>query len=184
MSETLTTIGIIILIIVGPAVFILWLRDKIRGRIRRESPEQRDLRLEAWRQRMLHPEIEAVEESCGGKIPARLIAMYSDHELMFKCDFEVSPPGKDPKRDSWWISEFVPMTVEDQNWTADLTEFGKGCCFAGDGMGNFYWVPVETDRKNDAPVYFACHDPWGNEKVADGLDDFLSWPRLAKVAGN
>ena len=98
MWETLATIGISILIIVGPAVLILWRRDKIHGRIRRESPEQRDLRLEAWRQRMLHPEIEAVEEFCGGKIPARLIAMYSDHDLTFKCNFEVSPPDKAPKR--------------------------------------------------------------------------------------
>lgn len=181
MRETLATIATIILIIVGPAVLILWLRDKIRRGVRRESPEQRDLRLESWRQRLLHPEIESVEESCGGKIPARLIAMYSDHELTFKRDFEVSPPGKNPKRDSWWIGDFVPLTVEDQNRTTDLTEFGKGCCFAGDGMGNFYWVPVEADRKSDAPVYFVCHDPWGNEKVTDSLDDFLSWPRSARA---
>ena len=131
---------------------------------------------------MLHPEIEPVEESCGGKIPARLIAMYSDHELVFGHDFEVCQPGKDPKKDWWWLRDFVPLTVEDQNRTADLTEFGKGCCFAGDGAGNFYWLPVEADRKSDAPVYFACHDPWGNEKVADSLDDFLSWPRVAKAA--
>jgi hypothetical protein len=182
MWGTLTTVGSIILIIAGPAVLILWLRDKIVDWVRGEAPEQRDLRMEAWRQRMLHPEIESIEESCGGKIPARLIAMYSDHKLMFDRDFEVCPPGKDPKKDSWRLGDFVPLTVEDQNWTADLTKFGKGCCFAGDGMGNFYWVPVEAERKSDVPVYFACHDPWGSEKVADSLDDVLSWPRVAKAA--
>ena len=181
MRATLATIGAIILIIIGPALLLLWLRDKIVGWVKGESPAQRDPRLEAWRQRMLNPEIESVEEFCGGKIPARLIAMYSDHKLLFDSYFEVCPPGKAPKKDSWRLGDFVPLTVEDQNWTTDLTEFGKGCCFAGDGMGNFYWVPVEAARKSDAAVYFACHDPWGNEKVADSLDDFLSWPRVAKA---
>jgi hypothetical protein len=181
MRDTLTTIGAIIVIVVVPAVLVLWLRDKILGRVRGESPEQRDLRLKAWPQRMLHPEIESVEGSCGGKIPARLIALYSDHELLLRHDFEICPPGEGPKNGPWWLSSFVPLTVEDQDSTADLTEFGKGCCFAGDGMGNFYWVPVEPDRKSDAPVYFACHDPWGNERVADSLDEFLSWPRTAKA---
>jgi hypothetical protein len=180
MWKTLATIGGGILIILAPAVLILWLRDKIHNRLTRESPEERSLRMAEWRQRMLHPEVEAVEESCGGKLPQRLIAMYSDHELVFKCNLELCPPGKDPKKDSWWIGDFVPLAVEDQQWTCDLSVFDrKGCCFAGDGMGNFYWVPVEAERKSDAPVYFACHDPWGNEKVADSLDEFLSWPHVA-----
>jgi hypothetical protein len=181
MWETLATIGSIILIIFVPAVLILWLRDKIRNRLNRESPAEHDLRLEAWRQRMLHPEIEAVQDYCGGKIPERLIAMFSDHDLVFKHNLELCPPGKDPKKDSsWWIGDFVPLTVEDQQWTCDLSRFDrKGCCFAGDGMGNFYWLPVDPERTADAAVYFACHDPWGNEKVAESLDEFLSWPRVA-----
>jgi hypothetical protein len=43
-------------------------------------------------------------------------------------------------------------------------------------MGNFYWVPVSATRQADAPVFFACHDPWGNEKIAGSLKEFLSWP--------
>jgi hypothetical protein len=181
MWRGLAVIGAATLIIVGPAVVILWLRDKIAGWVRQESPEERDMRLEAWRQRMLQPEVEAVEESCGGKLPQRLIAMYQDHELIFKRDFEICPPGKDAKKDSRWIGDFVPLAVEDQERTCDLSLFDrKGCCFAGDGMGNFYWVPVEAERNSDAPIYFACHDPWGTEKVADSLDEFLSWPRVTK----
>jgi hypothetical protein len=44
-------------------------------------------------------------------------------------------------------------------------------------MGNFYWVPVDEERESDAPVFFACHDPWGNEKAADSLEEFLSWTK-------
>ncbi len=181
MWETPATICSIFLITVVPAILILWLRDRIRGRRARGSDPERQLRLQAWRQRMIHPEIEEVEEFCEGKIPQRLIAMYSDHELILSGDFKVCPPGKDPTKDSWWIGDFVPLAAQDQRLTCDLTEFGKGCCFAGDGMGNFYWVPVDVERKSDAAVYFACHDPWGNEKVAESLDEFLSWPRVAEL---
>jgi len=181
MREILATIGAVLLLTVVPAVLILWVRDMIRSRRIAKSSLEREVDLKAWCLRMIHPKIEEIEGLCGGKIPQRLIAMYSDHDLTFSNDFEVCPPGKDPKKDSWWIGDFVPLTVQDQNLTCDLTEFGKGCCFAGDGMGNFYWVPVDVERKSDAPVYFACHDPWGNEKVTESLGEFLSWPRVAKA---
>jgi hypothetical protein len=181
MWHGLAVIASVIVIIVGPAVLILWLRDKIADRMRRGSPDERDQRLEAWRRRMLHPDIEDVEEFCGGKLPERLIAMYSDHELIFQNHFDTLPPGKDAKERSWRVDGFVPLTFEDQNMTSDLSEFGKGCCFAMDGMGNFYWVSVEGERKSDVPVYFVCHDPWGNEKVAGSLHEFLSWPRVKQT---
>jgi hypothetical protein len=59
--------------------------------------------------------------------------------------------------------------------TTRLDEFGQGCCFATDGCGNFYWVPVNGTPQDDAPVFFACHDPYGNEKVANSLEEFFSW---------
>jgi len=179
MWQFLATIGAILLITVVVPVLILLLRDKIRSVRFRESDAKREQRLNAWRGRMMRPEVEEVEELCGGKLPQRLIDMYSHHDLIFSHDFEVCVPGKDPKKNSWGIGDFEPLTVQDQMATCDLSEFGKGFCFAGDGMGNFYWVPVDDEQKKDAPVYFACHDPWGNEKVAESLEEFLSWPRVS-----
>lgn len=109
--------------------------------------------------------------------------MYSEADFLLDSDFQVCAPGKDPAKDSWWIGNFIPLQVSDQQMTCDLSEFGKGFCFAGDGMGNFYWVPVESERREDAPVYFACHDPWGNEKVANSLDEFLAWLRVRCRSG-
>jgi len=62
----------------------------------------------------------------------------------------------------------------------ELLANAKGFCFAADGCGNFYWVPVSDSRQPDARVFFACHDPWGNEKIADTLEEFLSWPRFSQ----
>jgi hypothetical protein len=175
MLEFLETIAAILVIIVVPAILIILVRDRLRAKASQLSDAEREQRRAAWHERMMHPEIDKVEEFCRGKLPQRVIDMYLNrHDLLFNHGFEISAPG-----DSWWIEDFVPLTVQDQNLTTDLAEFGKGTCFAGDGMGNFYWVPVDDERKEDGPVYFACHDPWGDEKVAESLNEFLSWPRAS-----
>lgn len=181
MQDTLLPLLAIVLLFVVLPVLILWARDKVRQSLRRETPSQRDIRREGWRQRMLHPQPNEAEASCGGKLPKRLLAMYAQTGLLFDRDFEICRPGRDPGQESWWIGDFIPLNAADQKWTCDLGEFGKGFCFAADGMGNFYWVPVDGEPRDDAPVYFACHDPWGNEKVCDTLDEFLSWPRVTKA---
>ena len=174
-----TIIALLGLFVLLP-VFILWMRDKIRSLRRRETPLQRDARQEATRARLLHPNVDEAEAFCGGRIPQKLLDMYADSDLLLGRNFQVCAPGTGPHKDSWWIGDFVPLHKQDQELTTDLTEFGKGCCFAGDGMGNFYWVPVDAEHRNDAPVFFACHDPWGNEKVSETLAEFLSWPRVQK----
>jgi len=180
MWEFLATIGGVLAVTVVPAALVLLFRDRLRGVTSRKSDVERQQRQAAWRERMMRPEIEKVEELCGGKLPQRLVSMYShQQDFLLSHDFEVCAPDKDPKENSWWIGDFQPLTVQDQSLTCDLTKFGKGYCFAGDGMGNFYWVPVGNEQVKDTPVYFACHDPWGNEKVAESLEEFLSWPRVA-----
>lgn len=184
MRDTfLTLLALFALLVVLP-FFLLKTRDRIRTLIRRQAPEERDAHREARRQRMLHPNVEEVEALCGGLLPQKLIELYLDSHLLLDGDFRVCAPGKDPQKDFWWIGDFVPLHKQDQMLTTDLTEFGKGCCFAGDGMGNFYWVPVDEERRSDAPVFFVCHDPWGNEKVADSLGEFLTWPRMPKEKGS
>ena len=177
MRETLFTVLALFALLIVLPVLILWTRDKIHILIRRKTPDQKDAYREARRQRMLHPNVKEVEVLCGGLLPQKLIHLYTDSsDLLLTRDFEVCAPGMDRGKNSWWIGDFVPLHKQDQMLTTDLAEFGKGCCFAGDGMGNFYWVPVDEERQTDAPVFFACHDPWGNEKVADSLEEFLSWP--------
>jgi SMI1 / KNR4 family (SUKH-1) len=180
LNALLILLGCFALFVVLP-VLILVVRDRIRQRLRRQTPSQRDARLKAWCQRIFHPKADEVEASCGGMLPKRLLAMYVQPDSLLDSNFQVCAPTKDPAKESWWIGDFIPLSAEDQKWTCDLSEFGKGFCFAGDGMGNFYWVPVDVERRDDAPVYFACHDPWGNEKVCDSLDEFLSWPRVSKA---
>jgi hypothetical protein len=157
-------------------VVVLGLRRLKRGRM---TPEQRQAERDAFRNRLVHPKPSEVEQSVGGLLPQRLLALYDDHRTILTEEIEIAHPSLDEEPACEWIEAFLPLDSESQKFTVDLPEqgWGKGFCFATDGAGNFYWVPVNETRQPDAPVFFACHDPHGNEKVADSLDQFLSWPR-------
>lgn len=133
----------------------------------------------AYRERLLNPKPDEVETHLGGFLPGSLIEMYADKDLIQHETLELHSPKGSVDNNFEWIEAFLSLDVESQKYTCDLAElgWGKGSNFAADGCGNFYWVPVDAIRKNDAPVYFACHDPWGNEKIAESLREFLSWPR-------
>jgi hypothetical protein len=177
----LTILSVLALFLVLP-VCILWLRDRILRSSRKRKAQEVQAQSQAYRERLLHPLQSQVEAETGLLLPQRLITMYSDKELILSEKLDVCPPGKDPKISSEWIDNFLPLDWEGQQYTCDLELLAKakGFCFAADGCGNFYWVPISDTRQPDAPVFFACHDPWGNEKIADNLEEFLSWPRFSR----
>src|SRR5260370_11386108 len=182
MRDSVFTILFLLGLFVVLPISILWLRDKIFHPSRKRTPEQIQARIHAYRERLVNPQQALVEAELGAFLPQRFIAMYADSELVLSQNLNICPAGKDPKKSSGWIDSVLPLDSESQKFTCDLELLVKmkGFCFAGDGCGNFYWVPVNDTRQLDAPVFFACHDPWGNEKVAESLDQFLSWPRRAR----
>lgn len=180
MKGIFLTVLFLLALFLALPVSILWLRDKIFNSSRKRTPQQIQAGWDAYRERLLHPQQANVEAELGALLPQRLLGLYADKELLLSQQFDVCPPGKDPKKAKEWIENFLPLDSEGQKYTCDLELLAeaKGFCFAADGCGNFYWVPVSVTRQPDSRVFFACHDPWGNEKVADSLDEFLSWPRI------
>jgi len=146
-------------------VLLLWVRDRLRDWRRRKTPEQIHAEASAYRKRLLDPNPDSVETKIG-LLPQSLLSLYADHPLVLAKRIEIRSPHLTPQESGHWIQEFLPLDIESQQYTCDLEEagWGKGFCFAADGMGNFYWVPVSVTRQPDASVFFACHDPWGNEK--------------------
>ena len=152
----------------------------------RQTPEQLQAARESFRNRLVHANPSEVEQRMGGFLPQRLIVLYADHLTVLTEEIEVRRPDSgDGEECSEWIEAFLPLDLESQKYTVDPEErgWGKGFCFATDGAGNFYWVPVSDTRQPDAPVFFACHDPFGNEQVASTLEEFLSWPRTLHGQG-
>lgn len=171
----------------GPLVFafglfiaVFGLRRIIHHVRHRQTPEQLQAARDSFRRRLIHANPSEVERGIGALLPERLIALYDDHQTILTEEIEIHRPGsKNDDKSSEWIEAFLPMDLESQKYTVDLAEhgWGKGFCFATDGAGNFYWTSVSETRQADAPVFFACHDPFGNEQVASSLEEFLSWPR-------
>lgn len=179
MRDAILTILVILLITAVLPVGLLSVRDRVLSLRRRRSPEQIHAEALAYRERLLHPDQGSVETQIGGLLPERLIRLYEDEQTILSKRIEIRSP-RTGSTFGEWIDAFLPLDTESQRYTVDLPSagWGNGFCFAADGMGNFYWMPVGPTRQPDAPVFFACHDPWGNEKIADSLDEFLSWPRV------
>lgn len=168
----------------GARRFIHQLRNRL-------SPEQLQAARDSYRNRLVHPHAEEVEQGIGGLLPQRLLTLYDDHQTILTEQIEIRRPDTDPadaaaqkdlagpELSAEWIEAFLPLDLESQKYTVDLGLFGcgKGFCFATDGAGNFYWTPLSETRQADAAVFFVCHDPHGNEQVASSLDEFFSWPR-------
>lgn len=172
----------------GPLVVAFFLFIAIYGTRRllhqlrnRLTLEQHQTARDAFRNRLIHPQVPEVEQGIGACLPQRLIDLYSDHPTVLAEQLEILRPALDSNDAAEWIEAFLPLDLESQKYTTDLPAqgWGHGFCFATDGAGNFYWTPVSSTRQADAPVFFACHDPHGNEQVAPSLDEFLSWPRTA-----
>lgn len=156
-------------------VIVMVIRRSLnRERIPR-SKEQLLAAREDFRARLQHPKAAEVEQGMSAFLPQRLLVLYNDRYTILSEQIEIRRPESAPEPATEWIEAFLPLDLESQRYTCDLPS--QGFCFATDGAGNFYWVPLSDARKPDAPVYFVCRDPHGNETVADSLDEFLSWPR-------
>jgi hypothetical protein len=160
-------------------ILVAGVRSAYRQFRPRETPEQLQAARDAFRNRLVHPNPTEVEQGIGALLPQRLLGLYEDHDLLLSEQIEIRRPSANPKDSSEWIEAFLPLDLESRKFSVDLSEqgWGKGFCFATDGAGNFYWTSVSDTRQADAPIFFACHEPLGNEKVADSLAEFLSWPR-------
>lgn len=148
MIDSILTILLIVLITIVLPVVLLSVRDRVRNVRRRGTPEQIRAAALAYRERLLHPDPRGIERQIGGLLPERLIRMYNQHQTILSKNIEIRSPRLGPES-GYRIEMFLPLDSESQRHTWDLTE--TGC------------------------VFFACHDPWGNEKIADSLDEFLSW---------
>jgi hypothetical protein len=134
---------------------------------------------ESFRTRLQHPKAAQVEQGMAALIPQRLLTLYDEPNTILAEQIEIRRPGANPDDSAEWIEAFLPLDLESQKYACDLPArgLGKGFCFATDGTGNFYWVPLSETRQSDSPVYYVGLDPLANEKVADSLEKFLSWPR-------
>jgi hypothetical protein len=146
----------------------------------RPNPEQLKAAYEAYLQRLLNPQPDAVERELGKLLPERLLQLYEDKTAIQSTGFQIAPPGQNglwPKR--WSVYCFEPLDLESLNESPYDENLGPGFCFATTGRGSWYWIAACDERTKDSPVIFLDSAGAGShgQTVAPTLDEFLNWPR-------
>jgi hypothetical protein len=177
----------LLLLVFCPMVFAAVLLVIITGIRRfvascRSRPNSAQLKAveEAYVGRLLNPQADAVERELGKMLPERLLQLYGDKTAIQSGGFKLENPSKKrwrPKR--WPVYCFEPLDTEALTQLPYEDELGPGFCFATTGRGCWYWIAASGQRAKDSPVIFLDYDGRGShgDKVADSLDEFLSWRR-------
>lgn len=176
MRLTFYTVGFLLLFLVIP-VLLLVLREHLRQRHHGKKLKQYYADRKLWQSRLLNPKPEEVEAHLQGKLPARLLRLYDDKELILETDFDVrSPKGR------MRVNEFFPLDADilSELWGGEI--FKQGFPFAGDVWGDCYFVKLGSMRSDDGPVFLYSHRTNKEEPVAESIAQFFEWkhkPRLS-----
>ena len=115
-KDSSLAVALILLVLVGLPVLLLWIRDRVRGWLRRKIPDQIRADVNAYRERLLHPAPPDVEARIGGRLPKRLIDLYKDQATVLSKKVEIRPPGISPKEFGEWIEDFLPLDLKSQSF--------------------------------------------------------------------
>lgn len=162
-------------------VIITGIRNVIVTMRSRPSSEQLKAARKAYLDRLLSPQAAAVERQLGKLLPQRLLELYEDTSTIQSGGFKLEKPGKKRWRpERWPVYCFEPLDTEALTEWQYEHELGPGFCFATTGQGCWYWIAASDQRAIDSPVIFLDYDSGRShgERIADSLDEFLSWQRL------
>jgi hypothetical protein len=165
----------------GLLVIVTGIRNVIRTIRSRPTAEQLKAAHKAFLERLLNPQAAAVERQLGKLLPERLLRLYEDKATIQSGGFSLEKPGKKRWRpERWPVYCFEPLDAEALTEWPNDHEFGPGICFATTGNGCWYWIAASDQRTADAPVIFLDYDGGRSHgtRVADNLDEFLSWQRV------
>jgi hypothetical protein len=162
-------------------VIVVGIRRTIVNFRSRPTADQLKAAYEAYLQRLLNPQSDAIERELGKLLPERLLQLYEDKTAIQAAGFQLEQPDKKglwPKR--WSVYCFEPLDLESLNESPYDEQLGPGFCFATTGRGSWYWIAATDERLKDSPVLFVDFAGAGShgETVAPTLDEFLNWPRL------
>jgi hypothetical protein len=162
-------------------VIITGIRNIISSFRSRPTPEQLKAARKSFLDRLTNPQAAAVERQLGKLLPERLLQLYEDKSTIQSGGFRLEKPGKKRwKPERWPVYCFEPLDAEALTEWPNDHELGPGICFATTGHGCWYWIAASDQRAADSAVVFLDYDGGRSHgtRVADSLDEFLSWRRL------
>jgi hypothetical protein len=125
-----------------------------------------------YRERLLNPDIEAVEQYFGHALPEAIYHLYRNKEELLKKDYLTASKIQASGYLMYHIAFYEPCDKQTVLMTWPGLE--KYFRFADDGCGNCYLIdPV---LKNP-PVIFYDHETTEKTEICNSLNDFIRWPR-------
>lgn len=170
--ETFLGISAIILtclVIIGLAVFILWIIDAVMGI--RKSPKEIAKDTKRFVERLKNPDFDVIETHFCHSFPKDLKLLYKNEKEILRDEFELAPLLDSPDSERYYIAFYEPA---DMGSVVDF-DGGKYFTFANDGCGNCYIIDPILD---DPPVRFYDHETGDIDKVCDKLSEFMNWKRI------
>ena len=168
---SITTIGIVyFLAVFALAVALLFLNDWIFHR--RPNKKEMAAFSKHFEERLLKPDIQALEQHFEHALPQALKTFYSSQEEILRENIEVIGTNSSGEKTVWNIAFFQPADLENvrEAWPDTKQVFE----FANDGFGNGYTIDPKLENP---PVMFYDHETREWEKVADNFEDFLGMVR-------
>ena len=173
MSDFIIMPVVGLILLVGVAAALLWLRDWVTRPTRKEMAEFS----RQCTERLLNPDLAAVERHFGHPLPTSLRALYGNREDLLRGEFETAAGPEVSPEQRWYVAFYQPADA------ASAADVWPGLesffAFADDGAGNGYLV---DPREEDPAVWFHDHETGERTRVCDHLSQFLTWPRWSAGA--
>lgn len=128
-----------------------------------------------FRERLLHPQWQAIATALGRPVPGVLREMYATPQALLRGHFYLSRPDGGARA---WVDLFLPLDEEALHPYGVRLPAGA-VAFADDEHGDPYYFIPDDSPYGDGPVFRLCPAGEGKpaERVADSLADFLRWAR-------
>ena len=142
-----------------------WLLLRLR---KPKLPSEESVR--RYRERLLNPRWEELEEYFNQSIPVRIKHFYTQTEIISRRDIRVS----NANGATYHIVEFLPADIETLNEIWPDVKKSANFPLATDAFGDCYYIPLICDKSEQCPVMCYHHDGSDFESVSTSLDEFLN----------
>ncbi|SRR5579871_1306281 len=138
-----------------------------------QPPKEESIR--RYRERLLNPRWDELQEHFGLAIPEPLKNLYKQTALLTTQNVVFRQNGGK----EWHVAEFYPadtQTLEDIRFDFENSKIFP---FAYDSFGDCYYVELTKEESSRCPVLYYHHDSDRSdvELVSNSLEEFIGWHR-------
>lgn len=173
MPDSVKLALLLIGILIGLPLILLLIRDRLSQYSNKVIVDNSN----PFDQRLLNPDIAALEQHYGHALPTALVALYQNDQEVIRGGFYVARSVDTSEENRWYVAFYMPADLRSVKDAWPGTE--RYFAFADDGCGNGYLVDPRLD---DPAVFLHDHETGEFHPVANRFSEFMIWPRVETSA--